>query len=152
MPAGVVGGATVSLGDVEHVKLRGAFDEPKLHACIVCASASCPNLRREAFVASRLRAQMDDAFGAFMANPTKGLSYGPAADGASSDRPQLRLSRIMLWFAADFGGAASAARCAIGALPATHELRSAGREAATAAAVKAPKYFTYSWSMNRTPS
>ena len=38
MPAGVVGGRVVSLNDIEHVELRGTWNEPKLHACIVCAS------------------------------------------------------------------------------------------------------------------
>lgn len=39
-PAGVLGGETVSLNDVEHRLLRFRWDEPSIHACIVCASKS----------------------------------------------------------------------------------------------------------------
>ena len=97
MPAGVVGGRVVSLNDIEHVELRGTFDEPKLHACIVCASASCPNLRAEAFAApaANLRAQMDDQLASWLANPTKGAALREA-------QKELLVSRIFLWFAEDF--------------------------------------------------
>ena len=46
--AGMIGGTAVSLNDVEHKVLRARWAEPRVHACIVCASASCPNLRAEA--------------------------------------------------------------------------------------------------------
>jgi len=92
--AGTVGGEGISLNTIEHVKLRGKWNEPALHGCIVCASASCPNLRPEAFVASRLREQMDDQMQGWMKNPTKGLV---AAKG------RLKVSRIFLWFGEDFG-------------------------------------------------
>ena len=67
-------GSTVSLGEIEHKKLRGEWDEPKIHFCIVCASASCPDLRNGAFVGSKLREQMDEQAAAFVANETKGLT------------------------------------------------------------------------------
>ena len=40
MPAGVVGGSEISLGEIEHHELRGKFAEPLVHFCIVCASVS----------------------------------------------------------------------------------------------------------------
>ena len=43
-PAGVLGGAEVSLNQIEHERLRLKWAEPELHACIVCASTSCPDL------------------------------------------------------------------------------------------------------------
>ena len=78
-PAGVVGGKTVSLGQLEHRELRGGWDEPRLHFCIVCASASCPDLRGSAYVGERLQEQMADQAATFFANPTKGLAW----DGTS---------------------------------------------------------------------
>ena len=58
LPAGVVSGQQFSLNQIEHDELRKKWDEPAVHACIVCASASCPDLRPEAFVASKLREQV----------------------------------------------------------------------------------------------
>ena len=92
--AGIVGGVPVSLNTIEHEKLRGTWNEPRIHACIVCASASCPNLRREAFVAPKVNEQMDDQMRDWMSNPTKGLKL---------DGNYLWLSRIFLWFGNDFG-------------------------------------------------
>lgn len=97
LPAGKVCGREYSLNQIEHDELRKKWDEPAVHACIVCASASCPDLRPEAFVASKLREQMDDQLRVWMANPTKGL----AADQTAG---VVKMSRIFLWFADDFGG------------------------------------------------
>ena len=93
--AGKVAGQTISLNQIEHDQLRKVWDEPAVHACIVCASASCPNLRPEAFVGSQVRAQMDDQVRLWMKNETKGLSL---------NKNRLLLSRIFLWFGDDFGG------------------------------------------------
>lgn len=92
--AGTVGGIAISLNGIEHVQLRAQWDEPSLHACIVCASASCPNLRREAFVGSRLQDQMKSQMKEWLSHPQKGLSLR---------QDQLWLSRIFLWFGDDFG-------------------------------------------------
>jgi hypothetical protein len=96
--AGTVGGIELSLNGIEHVQLRAQWDEPSLHSCIVCASASCPNLRREAFVASRLREQMTSQMNDWLSHPTKGLCM---------HENQLWLSRIFLWFGNDFGNTMS---------------------------------------------
>lgn len=55
-----IGGGDINLWGLEHQVLipRG---EPRIHFAIVCASASCPILRGEAYVADRLDAQLDDA-------------------------------------------------------------------------------------------
>ena len=97
LPAGTVCGRKYSLNEIEHDELRKKWDEPAVHACIVCASASCPDLRPQAFVASKLREQMDDQLRAWMANPTKGF----VADQGTGE---IKMSRIFLWFADDFGG------------------------------------------------
>jgi hypothetical protein len=95
MVAGQVNGKDVSLNEVEHEQLRKHWAEPAIHGCIVCASASCPNLRQEAFVGERLREQMDDQMRDFLSNPTKGLTM---------KHKRLTLSRIFLWFENDFDG------------------------------------------------
>ena len=92
--AGRVGGKPINLDEIEHGILR-KLGEPRIHAAIVCASVSCPSLRREPWEAARLDAQLDDSVRRFLANPAKG-SRLDRADGV------LWLSRIFDWFEGDF--------------------------------------------------
>ncbi|KAG8460670.1 hypothetical protein KFE25_011445 [Diacronema lutheri] len=133
--AGTVGGERLSLNQVEHDKLRRAWAEPAVHACIVCASASCPNLRAEAFVAPRLEEQMRAQVDEWLANPTKGLRV----EGVR----RVRLSRIFLWFEADWGGTR-----AVKTFLLQHALPT-GAANALASAHTAVRYFDYDWSVNR---
>jgi hypothetical protein len=59
------------------------------------ASLSCPDLRREPYVAARLDAQLVQATRAFLANPAKGVAPGPEGRTA-------RVSAIFKWFAGDW--------------------------------------------------
>lgn len=137
MPAGVVGGEMLSLNNVEHSKLRATYDEPTLHACIVCASASCPNLRAEAFTVERLNEQMAEQMSLFIAHGEKGLHYDRATN-------TLTLSRIFLWFRDDFGGDAAV----------IDAVCRASRDRDLSAALSADRdkvrlrYFAYDWSLN----
>lgn len=89
--------SAISLNTIEHSKLRKLWNEPLIHACIVCASASCPNLRASAFTASGLSGQMESQFQNWMQHTSKGL-LSPT-DG---DKRLVTLSRIFLWFREDF--------------------------------------------------
>jgi uncharacterized membrane protein YdjX (TVP38/TMEM64 family) len=53
-----VGGTTYSLNQLEHEQIRPHFREPRIHFALVCAAASCPPLRGEAFTGARLEAQL----------------------------------------------------------------------------------------------
>jgi hypothetical protein len=92
--AGTVAGNGVSLDGIEHEILR-SMGEPRIHAAIVCASASCPSLRRSPFTAADLDAQLDDAVHRWLASPEKGLRIDRAAN-------RITVSRIFDWFEADF--------------------------------------------------
>ena len=92
--AGRVGGRAVSLDEIEHDIVRPMGD-PRVHAAVVCASTSCPSLRREPFEATRLDAQLDDAMRRWMAAPGKGLRVDRAAGS-------VWLSKIFDWFPEDF--------------------------------------------------
>jgi len=94
-PAGKVAGRTATLDEVEHRILR-PIREPRIHAAIVCASTSCPSLRREAYRAERLDDQLDAAMRDWLADPDKGLRV---------ESGQVRLSKIFDWFAEDFAAA-----------------------------------------------
>jgi hypothetical protein len=134
-PAGRVTGRSVSLGEIEHEVLRPLGD-PRVHAGIVCASLSCPALRREPWNAARLDAQLEDTLRRWLANPSKGLRV-ERADG------RLRLSRIFDWFEDDFAPA--------GGVLAFVE-RYAPPEARDWLASRAGQvrvvYFDYDWSLN----
>ncbi|CAM9799604.1 unnamed protein product [Ectocarpus sp. 4 AP-2014] len=97
-PAGVVGGETLALDDVENIKLRNPKDypaDPLLHACIVCASVSCPDVALTAYKPETLQADMEANMRLFLANPKKGLSLDKA-------KGVIKLSKIFQWFEGDF--------------------------------------------------
>jgi len=89
-------GETRSLDDIEHGMIRapGAFDEPRIHAAVVCASIGCPMLRPEAYLASRLEEQLEDGMRRFLADASR--NRYDAAEG------KLLVSRIFDWYGKDF--------------------------------------------------
>ena len=91
---GVVGGKEVTLNEIEHEILRKMGD-PRIHAAIVCASVSCPDLRNEVYTADRLDVQLDDQFKRFLENPRKGLQV-------NHKNGRVLLSKIFDWFEEDF--------------------------------------------------
>ena len=93
MGAGQIGGKTVTLHEIEHNILR-TMGEPRIHMAIVCASLSCPDLRKEPFRAAHLEKQLDDQAQRFFNNQSKGI-----ADSGQS----VHTSKILDWFAEDFG-------------------------------------------------
>jgi len=99
---GTVAGREYALDEIEHGILRKT-PEPRVHFAIVCASLSCPDLRREPYQGQHLQAQLADAAASFLANPTKGLEAGP--DGKTA-----RVSSIFKWFAGDFAAQGGVAR------------------------------------------
>ena len=93
--AGEIGGRSHTLSEIEHEILR-PMGEPRIHAAIVCASLSCPPLRREPYRAGELHSQLEDNVRRWLADPRKGLRIDRSAR-------TLHLSPILDWFAEDFG-------------------------------------------------
>lgn len=89
-----IAGKKLSLDDIEHKIIRKQFDEPRIHFALVCAAVSCPPLRREAYVASRLDAQLDDQARVFLSDETK--------NRVDTAKRTIYLSRIFKWFKSDF--------------------------------------------------
>ena len=85
-----VAGESLSLDNIEHGKIR-RFKDPRIHAALVCGSASCPTLRNEPYDGARLTDQLDDQLPSFL-----------AAGGAVIEGDRLLLSRVFLWYGADF--------------------------------------------------
>ncbi|MCJ7780003.1 MAG: DUF547 domain-containing protein [Acidimicrobiia bacterium] len=90
-PWATIAGASLSLNDIEHGKIR-RFGDPRIHGALVCGSASCPTLRYEPF-GENLNDQLDDQMRSFLAGG------GAAVDQTTGT---LRLSRVFLWYGGDF--------------------------------------------------
>lgn len=89
-----VRGRVGTLNDIEHGIIRRDFSEPRIHFALVCAARSCPPLRREAYTAAALDAQLDDQARTFLATAHKN-AFDKAGRRAS-------LSKIFEWYGADF--------------------------------------------------
>ncbi len=87
-----IGTEKYDLNNIEHSILRKNFDEPRIHFAIVCASYSCPQLRREAYEADRLEEQLSAQARLFLADTTK--------NKFSKDKAEV--SKIFSWFKGDF--------------------------------------------------
>lgn len=81
---------------IEHDTIRapGAFDEPRIHFAVVCASVGCPALRPEAFTAARLEAQLEDGVRRFLRDRSRNR-WNP-------QRGRLEVSKIFDWYRGDF--------------------------------------------------
>ena len=87
-----IGGVETSLDEIEHKILRAKFEEPRIHFAIVCASYSCPKLRNEAFVASRLEQQLNEQAKEFINDPLRN----------QLSENEIKISKIFKWFKGDF--------------------------------------------------
>ena len=85
-----------SLDRIEHETLRakGAYDEPRVHFAVNCASVGCPMLREEAYAADRLDAQLEEQTRRFLSDRSRNRLN--ARQGA------LEVSRIFDWFKEDW--------------------------------------------------
>ncbi len=89
-----VGGVRINLYDIEQNILIREFNEPRIHFAIVCASASCPKLRSEAYHADQLEAQLQQSARAFINDPIR--------NRLDRLNQRAQLSAIFKWFEQDF--------------------------------------------------
>jgi hypothetical protein len=87
-------GETRSLDDLEHKLIRGSgrYNDPRIHFAANCASVGCPALRAEAFVASQLDVQLEDATRLFLSDKTRNRVVGKG----------MEVSSIFKWYTGDF--------------------------------------------------
>jgi hypothetical protein len=135
-------GAARSLDAVEHGLIRspGAFDEPRIHFAVNCASVGCPMLRAEAYTGERLNLQLEDAARRFLSDRSR--NRFDSASGA------LQVSKIFDWYGGDFEK--SGARSVAGFLSRYAELL-ADADAARALVRdgRAPvRFLDYDWKLN----
>ncbi|MBL8513431.1 MAG: DUF547 domain-containing protein [Betaproteobacteria bacterium] len=82
------------LDKIEHDTLRkpGAYNDPRIHYAVNCASIGCPALREEAFTADKLDKQLEEQAVRFLSD----RSRNRFANG------KLEVSRIFDWFKVDW--------------------------------------------------
>lgn len=83
-----------TLDEIEHGTIRVDFNEPRIHFAVNCASLGCPPLMREAFVAERLDAQLEESTLIFLRDPRRNRYDSRAG--------RLELSSIFRWYGGDF--------------------------------------------------
>jgi len=136
-----VAGREVSLNDIEHKILRPRYQDPRLHAVLVCAARSCPILESRAFTAKGLERRLDSASSRFAKDSSRNRF-----DAAGKT---LHVSKIFEWYGDDFIaryaklGGGSDKDAAIRGFLAT-ELST---PAAAASDVQI-RYLDYDWSLN----
>ncbi|HSD54359.1 MAG TPA: DUF547 domain-containing protein [Burkholderiales bacterium] len=89
-------GSEYYLDGIEHEMLRkkGAYDEPRVHYAVNCASIGCPMLREEAYVGERLDAQLEEQAVRFLSDRSR--------NRYDAHRGQLEVSKIFDWFKEDW--------------------------------------------------
>lgn len=89
-----IAGELKTLDNIEHETLRKNFNEPRIHAALVCAAMSCPPLLREPYTAEKLDAQLDDRVNVWLESPI-GLRFDRSED-------RVYISAIFDWFGEDW--------------------------------------------------
>jgi len=95
----LVMGQSITLDAIEHEILRKDFQEPRIHAALVCAAISCAPLRPEPYTGEQLDQQLDAQVRQWL-----------ASRGVEIDRAQERvsISSIFDWFGEDWQAGYSA--------------------------------------------
>jgi hypothetical protein len=88
-------GEKVSLDHIEHDLIRPGYNNPHIHAAVVCAAISCPPLQSVAFTGEAVEQQLTQAFREFLQSDK---NYYDA------NKKRLYLSSIFKWYKGDFAG------------------------------------------------
>jgi hypothetical protein len=86
----------MSLNDIENVKIREGFKDPRIHFAINCAAESCPPIRTEPYAGARIGEQLDDQAAKFLNGP-----HGVHLEKDGGDLI-VHTTKVMDWFGEDF--------------------------------------------------
>jgi len=89
-------GRRISLDHLEHEIIRKRFEDPRIHAALVCAAVSCPPILPGAWSGRHLQRTLEERMRAFVRDERR--------NRVERSRGRVLLSRIFDWYAADFGG------------------------------------------------
>lgn len=129
-----IGPLSVSLNEIEHKQIRPKFREPRIHFALVCAAVGCPKLRREAYRAADIAAQLEDQ--------TKYVHAHDRWFRFDADKKTVFLTRLYKWYGGDFKQVAgSVVGFAARYSPALKRALDAGKKPKI-------KWLAYDWSLN----
>jgi len=83
-----------TLDEIEHDLIRGSgrYHEPRIHFAVNCASIGCPALKKDAYQAGVLEAQLEEATSLFLADQSRNRLIDDT----------LEISSIFKWYREDF--------------------------------------------------
>jgi len=92
-------GRELSLDDIEHgmIRAEGAYNDPRIHFAVNCASVGCPMLREEAYAGERIERQLEEQTVRFFSDRSRNR-YNPQTRA-------LEVTKLLdgsPWYAADF--------------------------------------------------
>lgn len=87
-------GGYITLNELEKNTISKKFPDPRLHFVLVCAAMGCPKLASFAYTGEKLEKQLEEQTRKVINDPTFIKTNGP----------ELTVSQIFDWYAADFGG------------------------------------------------
>lgn len=90
----LVGGKKLTLNDIEKDILLKQLSEPRVHFALVCASNSCPPLRRAAYTPENVERLLEEGACAFINDP-RNVRIDQQGN-------RIMLSRILDWYRKDF--------------------------------------------------
>jgi hypothetical protein len=88
-----IGDETYDLNNIESGIIRKEFNDPRIHFAVNCASVSCPKLRNEAYIGSKIDEQLDDQARYFINKTDK---------NQIKSAKKAKLSKIFRWYKGDF--------------------------------------------------
>jgi len=89
-------GKTISLNELENDIIRKQFNDPRIHAALVCAAVSCPPIIDRAY-------RGDDLDQVLTANMKRWIN-DPKRNEIDPAAKTLKLSKLFDWYNPDFGG------------------------------------------------
>jgi hypothetical protein len=89
-------GDKIHLDAIENkmIRKKGVYDDPFIHAALVCAAIGCPPLRNEAYTYDRLNQQLEDNMERFLSDKKQ--------NRFNHDTGTLDVSSIFKWYREDF--------------------------------------------------
>jgi hypothetical protein len=90
-------GKETTLDNMEHdmIRAEGAFNDPRIHVAVVCASIGCPMLRNDVFTGDKIDAQLDDAMNRFFSDRSR--------NRYNAESKKLEVTKLLDWYKKDFG-------------------------------------------------
>ncbi|QNL22029.1 DUF547 domain-containing protein [Hyphobacterium sp. CCMP332] len=89
-----VAGEALTLNEIENIKLRKEYNDPRIHFVLVCAAVSCPELISSVYHPESLEKQIESSTIKSLNDP----EFVRVSD------TKIAISEIFKWYAEDFGG------------------------------------------------